>query len=251
MAKRAATWYTAERVARARDRVTRFDWARAERDAILQAAAPIIAISDSDLWAMVPAQSLPRSYQVNEQLGSPISGRHIFSFGRFPWMFDALRHPWKLVDPASGLTFPTNDFGVYYRSGLDHHGEFDPDLADRSLLVNELYPERGPGWGVDDGYGWIDDDGNRWTFIAYYIHWALWYEPDLELMRLPVITGSLNTLREAWLLTGDPVYAHKGIVLLDRIADLYPAMSTRPWLRENGYLASDGWRRRGKIVGSI
>ena len=32
--------------------------------------------------------------------------------------------------------FPTHDFQAYHESGLDEHGFFDPDHADRSLLFN-------------------------------------------------------------------------------------------------------------------
>jgi SAM-dependent methyltransferase len=27
----------------------------------------------------------------------------------------------------------------------------------------------------DDAFGWIDDNGDKWTFVAYYVHWGLWY----------------------------------------------------------------------------
>lgn len=154
-----------------------------------------------------------------------------------------MNDPWKIVDPSSGYKFPTNDFGAYYRSGLDEHGVFQPSLADRSLLVNTLYPEKGPTWGVDDGFGWVDEKGNRYTFVAYYNHWAQWYLDG-------VVGASIVSMRDAYLYTGDPKYARAGTVVLDRVADVYPDMDTM--LHDKTiYLNSHGGSGLGKIVGSI
>jgi hypothetical protein len=184
--KTASTYYTAEKVAAARRNIEQYDWARALRDQAVSAAEQYLAKGDEWLWSAVPSQQVPRGYAVNQFLGSPITGRDIFQFGNYSWNADPLNQPWKIIDPSvpadSGQprVYPTNYFGAYYVSGLDEHGPFDPARADRSLLVNQLYPEKGPTWGVDDGYGWVDENGAKWTFIAYYHHWHVWYSGRRE-----------------------------------------------------------------------
>jgi hypothetical protein len=242
--KTRTTYYTPEKVAAARENVQTYSWAQSTRDAVVARAETYLAKGLDFLWESVPGPNLPRSYGVNQVLGSPITGRDIDQYGNYPYQADPLNVPWKIVDPSSGYVFPTNDFGAYYRSGLDEHGIFRPELADRSLLVNTLYPERGPDWGVDDGFGWVDENGNRYTFIAYYTHWFLWYGGS------SVIQTAIQTLRDAYLYTGDIRFARAGIVLLDRIADVYPEMDTMMHDRTI-YLNSHGGTGHGKAVGSI
>lgn len=241
--KMAPTFYTPEKVAAARRNVADYAWAAKLRDDAVATASKYLARGDDWLWALPTGQGLPRSYAVNQDLGSPITGQDIYEFGNYPWVLDAFSKPWKLTDPSSDYVFPTNDFGAFYQSGLNSRGEFDRSLADESLLVNELYPERGPDWGVDDGFGWIDDNGDKWTFIAYYIHWGVWYSGAM--------TAGIRALRDAYLYTGDPRYARSGVVLLDRVADLYPSMDTAPYKRADGYFHSDGLSGNGRVVGCI
>ncbi|WP_216843438.1 heparinase II/III domain-containing protein [Phytoactinopolyspora alkaliphila] len=245
--KTAATYYTPDKVDAARRNVADYAWAAKLRDEAVATAQPYIDAGDDWLWALPTGQGLPRSYAVNQDLGSPVSGQDIYEYGNYPWRIDEFEQPWKLTDPSSDYVFPTNDFGAFYRSGLNEHGEFDRSLADESLLVNELYPDRGPTWGVDDGFGWIDDNGNKWTFIAYYVHWGLWYNT----LDGGGLTSGIRALRDAYLYTGDPVYARSGVILLDRVADLYPSMDTAPYKRADGYFHSDGLSGNGKVVGCI
>ena len=108
-------------------------------------------------------------------------------FGDYPWITNPLTNPWKIQCPVCKRRFPSNDFGAYYRSGLDEHGVFKPGLADRTLLTNTLYPEKDTelgvtGWGVDDGFGYFPgrtyENGvvERHSYISYYLHWGLWYK---------------------------------------------------------------------------
>jgi uncharacterized protein YjdB len=241
--KTRSTYFTPEKVANARANVQQYGWAKGIRDAAVTAANPFVSLGFENLWNLVPPQTLPRSYGVNQVMGSPVTGHDIDRFGNYPYMADPIKEPWKITDPSSGYKFPTNDFGAYYRSGLDKHGVFQPALADRSLLVNTLYPEKGPTWGVDDGYGWVDDNGNRYTFISYYVHWQLWYSSG-------IIENAIKSLRDAYVYTGDMKYARAGIVLLDRIADVYPSLDASAY-DPNIYLQSAQGTGTGKAVGSI
>jgi len=138
--------------------------------------------------------------------------------------------------------FPTNDFQSFYASAIDENGIFDRTKGDPRFLVNELYPERGPSWGVDDGWGYVDGDGNHWTFVAYIDHFARWSGTGS-------VQAGVTALRDSYLYTGDIRYAHAGIILLDRMADLYPAMDIAS-LPAQYFRNSHPGTFQGKIVGS-
>jgi len=242
------TYYTPEKIAAARENTELYNWAKSQHDGVIANADHYLELGYDFLWESVPGQTIPRSYAVNEELGSPVSGKAIGKYGNYPYKADPVNMPWKLIDPSATdengdpYIYPTNDFESYYKSGLDERGIFQPELADPVYLVNELYPEKGPDWGVDDGYGWVDDDGNRYTFIAYYTHWHLWQG---------IIGEALSAFEDAYVLTGDPKYAYAGIILLDRIADVYPDMDISVYPVSEGFLNSDGGTGLGKIIGSI
>jgi hypothetical protein len=40
------------------------------------------------------------------------------------------------------------------------------------------------------------------------------------------VARALRALCDAYLYTGEVKYAHSGLILLDRVADVYPAMDT-------------------------
>ncbi|RKN84292.1 heparinase II/III domain-containing protein [Paenibacillus ginsengarvi] len=242
--KTRTTYYTAGKVAAARLNVQTYEWAKRLCAAAVSKADSYLAAGYDYLWEAVPAQTLPRSYGVNQILGSAVTGKAIDQYGNYPYLADPLNEPWKIVDPSCGLKFPTNDFAAYYRSGLDERGIFRTERADRSLLVNTLYPEKGPDWGVDDGFGWVDDSGNTYTFIAYYVHWYIWYGSSA------LIEDALRTFRDAFLYTGDRKYAVAGVIVLDRVADVYPDMDISAYNRDV-FLNSDGRKNTGKIIGSI
>ena len=113
--------------------------------------------------------------------------------------------------------FPKNDFAVYHRSGLDETGVFDPARADRSLLFHPDHPDPTDPlhtYGVDDGEGWSNGQ-HRWRFIGAYLIYGQWKQ---------LILGGISRCAAAYLATGEMVYAHKALLLLDRVADVYPEM---------------------------
>lgn len=133
----------------------------------------------------------------------------------YNWEMAPLQRPWKVRCPHCKTLFPTNDFGAFYRSGLDEKGVFDPKRADRSLLFNQEHSDPNDPlhrFGVDDGEGYVEGD-KRWRFIGAYLIYGQWKQGILD---------GIRALADAYTVTGDQRYAHKAAVLLDRVADLYP-----------------------------
>lgn len=244
--------YTRQRLANVRANVQKYDWARKLRDDAVARAKPWIAKSDAELWAMVPGQDLPRCIDVTynrlqtpRQLPAcPECGVKIEKFGAYPFKIDFEHHPWKIICPSCGAIFPTNDFGKYYASAIDEHGVFNPAKGNRALLFNTAHPDPHDPlhmYGVDDGFGWVDPKTHHaYKFIAYYT-WKYWRY---------IYEDGLTNLANAYLYTGDKIYAHKAAILLDRIADVYPSMDWAPYYKM-GWYHSDGDRGVGKIEGAI
>lgn len=257
--KSGRTYYTEEKVQNARENIKKYAWAREEMEAVVKTAERYVGLEDK-LWEMVPGEGLPRSWIVGHKndpksytCPHPDCGVDLRAeYSMYPWITDPINEPWKITCPACGRKFPSNDFEAYYKSGLDGRGVFNPDLADRALLVNELYPELGEGWGVDDGFGYytgkVYPDGIREckTFIAHYIAlglWVKWTGDNGEIIK------ALESLSMAYLFTGEIKYGRAGAILLSRIADVYPQFrliqfGTNWWNSHGGYA-------EGKITGRI
>lgn len=167
--------------------------------------------SDEELWSAMFGATIKRSWMVWSNGHCPACKGDM---PMYAWTVDALHTPWKVTCPHCAEQFPKNDFAAFYRSGLDVHGVFDPARADRTLLFNPDYPtpdDPRHRFGVDDGTGYFDGT-NRWYFIGAYLIRGQWKQYVLE---------GVRSLAMAYVLTGEPAYAHKAAILLDRIADLY------------------------------
>lgn len=210
--KSASTLYPPEIVARVRENTTQQPWAANMRDEVLAAIEPWRALSEDALWSLMFGPKITRSWMVWSNGHCPACKE---SVPMYNWKMDAMARPWKVWCPHCNTEFPTNDFEAYHRSGLDEHGLFDPARADRTLLFNRAHPDPNDplhGFGVDDGEGYIEGD-NRWRFIGAYLIYGQWKQ---------AVLGGIRNLATAFLLTGDPAYAHKAAILLDRVADVYP-----------------------------
>ncbi|MBL7189518.1 MAG: heparinase II/III family protein [Phycisphaerae bacterium] len=167
----------------------------------------------------------------------------------YNWKINAWKHPWKLQCPHCGQLFPKNDFHKFYLSGLDENSIFQHNLADRSLLYNTEHPDPADPlhkFGVDGGKGY--SDGKRtWHFIATYLVYGQWKQ---------VVLAGIENLADAYVITGDAVYARKAGILLDRVADLYPDFDfrTQGWMYERinyswGYISY--WQQAGEELQAI
>ncbi len=240
-------------------------------------AAADNAVENLDvLYDMIVAEGLPRYYDVGSQ-GDPEREKCPYckvditkKYGSYKWIVDPLNAPWKIQCPDCRRRFPSNDFGEYYKLGLDERGVFNPEIAKQKnaeleadpdhggYLKNLLYPEMDEhfdeklgklvnegvhNWGVDDGWGYLTGEtlvtGNpqRNIYIAVYLH-QLWYGDATTGAGL--IRRSMLNLANAYLYTGDAKYGRAGAILLDRVADFYPDYDWYKWhkFRGDSYLGT-------------
>jgi len=233
---------TPEQISNARRNAERFPWASALRDEAVAAAERWTGLEDEILWSLVTEQSIGRSTNASVLKGCPGCGDGINRYGG-SFRVDVLAEPWKIKCPNCESVFPTNDFGAFYQSGKGADGCFDPERANRDLLFNVAHPDpEDPEhrFGVDDGTGWTDDSGESFKLVGVYCHHGVWNE----------IRSACEGLKQAFLWTGEEIYAHKAGVLLARIADLYPEMDWSFWAKQ-GFYNSDGLSGRGRIYGRI
>lgn len=237
---------------------------RATAQTLQQQAEAFLTRLD-DLYEMIVSEGLFRYYLAGPTYDPTRTRcRHCGedlakAFGIYSWIIDPLADPWKITCPVCGKRFPSNDFGSYYRLGLDQKGVFHEDLAKQrhmerfggltgvGYLKNELFPEKDAAWGVDDGFGFRDVGPDSFSqghayYIALYLHTVMYGNGSN--MKGP-IPKALTVFRDAYLYTGDIRFGRAGAILLDRIADFYPDYDWYQWhdLRQEDY--------RGNIVDRV
>ncbi|HBN85446.1 MAG TPA: hypothetical protein DDZ89_16570, partial [Clostridiales bacterium] len=235
--------WTQEQRENARENIELYSWAKTERDQYLVEANKAVNSIDR-LYESVVAEGLPRYYFVGEALDPErFNCRYCKTniaakYGLYSWRIDTVNDPWKIRCPECKRLFPSNDFGSFYELGKDEHGVFNIELAHKrndeliargepGYLVNTLYPEKGEGWGVDDGFGYFPGNTypngvvERHNYIAYYLHEGLWHGG--------LIDEAIQNLTYAYIYTGEAKYGRAGAILLDRIADFYPGFNWHMW----------------------
>lgn len=231
--KRRSVFYPARLIENARGNVARYDWARQIQHSVVERAEPWMELSDEELWGLMFGPTITRSWMVWSNGHCPSCEK---SVPMYNWEMEAMERPWKTRCPDCREIFPKNDFYKFYCSGLDRHGVFNPERADRSLLFNLEHPDPNDPlhkYGVDDGQGYTDGD-KRWRFIGAYLVYGQWKQ---------AVLGGVKKLAAAYVVTGDKRYAHKAAVMLDRVADLYPTFDFKKQallyenVRGNGYVS--------------
>jgi len=205
-------FYSAAMLDKATGNVAKYPWAAEIKKQIMTSAEPWLKFSDDELWDLMFGPTITRSWMVWSNGYCPACKQGV---PMYTWEIDALARPWKVRCPHCKELFPKNDFHAFYRSGLDERGVFDPKRADRKLLFNTDHTDPADSlhsFGVDDGEGYVEG-ANRWRFIGAYLIYGQWKQ---------AIVAGIRDLAAAYVVTGDPAYAHKAGVLLDRVADLYP-----------------------------
>lgn len=167
-----------------------------------------LAMTDEEVWEIIPGPAIPRtclmvlgSVEPDRGVGKgcPVCGTDIYEgrSGFYPWIMDAEEHPWKVKCPNCETLFPSND----WQSGDMHSGPF-PDDGWGCEPVEPVSGESGTPW--------------RWPFIAYYHQWQAYME---------TLTPGIIQAAEAYIRTGDERYAHKCGVALARFAQAHLDMS--------------------------
>lgn len=266
--------YTDKMIENARYNVKHFAWGKKLLQKTLEQADKYADIIEM-FYDFVPNEGLPRSY-ANSTVVSPDSIKCICpSCGEDitkkydKYGFDPIHHPWKIMCPHCQAMFPTNDFALLYERGLDENHVYNRKLAyknnkeavargEKDALVNELYPEKGKTWMVDDGFGWSPKlgtygtkDMEQYAPVALYVQ-MFWYGAATHNTCNEVcnpIAKILLYLRDAYLFTGEEKYGRAGAILLDRVADVYPDYNIRKV--SLNYHHAHGGGFSGKIVGSI
>jgi hypothetical protein len=205
-------FYPADLIKKAKKNIAEHSWANLIQDKMVQDAQFWMLFSDDELWALMFGNTIKRSWMVWSSGHCPTCASDVPMYN---WEIDALKRPWKVRCPHCAEDFPKNDFLAYYQTGLDAHGVFDAGLADRAALFNAEQPDPNHPdhfFGVDDGEG-FRTDGKTCRFVGTYLIYGQWKQ---------LVHGGICKLADAYTVTGDPQYAHRAAVLLDRVADLYP-----------------------------
>ena len=247
------TFFTEEKLGNLKNNISRFAWAKERADKIISAADTYLSFGIENLLQTVTPQELFRSFAVNQDHGCPNCGKESLTKGRWSWEIDYKNAPWKVKCPNCGNIYPSNDFEGFYKSGLDEHGMFSYDRADRALLKNELYPEMGEDYAVDDGRGWLFDEKNpqegRFAFIAYYILHCFW--PIEKPYASASGTMAIKTLSEAYMITGDNKYGYPASAMYYRMALIYPTLDVRECRWKDGFKLAHGHTGVGRMGGCI
>lgn len=211
------TLRTQEQIDRARKACEENPDAARIRDEILEKAEYWVSKTDEELREILPGSEVSRAFNVSA-VGCPVHGEAIYKHGTYPWILDRDR-PFVVKCPIGGEEYPSNDFAAFRRSGM----------KDRSLLTGDY---------ADDGRGWMGHNGVKYWFVGYACHW-MWSKH----WRPAVVS-----LSHSYLLTGDPKYARKALVMLDRIAECYPDFE---YCSQSRYGELKGGKYHGKILNSI
>ncbi|HWB97685.1 MAG TPA: heparinase II/III family protein [Bryobacteraceae bacterium] len=211
-AKQHSSFFPPHLIETAKANAQKYPWAANMERRLVEAAQPWLKFSDEQLWSFMFGPGITRSHMVWSSGYCPACRRPV---PMYDWKIDALREPWKVRCPHCNESFPKNDFHRFYQSGIDEHGVFDPQRADRSLLFHAEHPSASDplhSFGVDDGEGYVEG-GHRWRFIGAYLQYGQFRQ---------LVLDGITKLAAAYTVTGDPGYAHKAAILLDRVADVWP-----------------------------
>ena len=73
-AKTGSVLVTAEMRRAAVENCEQYEWARSYRDQLIRQVEPWLAMSDEELWRLLPSQDMPRDSSVNRGEGCPNCG---------------------------------------------------------------------------------------------------------------------------------------------------------------------------------
>ncbi len=213
--------YTEEEVAVAKNKISNIDNARKLAQTIVQSAEKWVEWDDQELRALIPDGSVPRSFDLNAE-GCPVHGDTIFHVGgAYPWILDPEKQ-FKVECPVGHEVYPANEFtpSEVWKEGQDQKS-------------GKPY--------VDNGWGWNSENGETYWFVAYANQWFY----------IKYVQEALRNLGRAYVLTDRPEFAHKALVMLHRLAEVYPGMDYEHQSRYGQLLKQNGGRYPGKVLNRI
>ena len=196
--KSAATYYTPERIAIAKENIERYEWAKKLYQRIMKGdgftyyigpqyggATKFAAQSDEFMWRLMPPTTIARKVPGTNRATCPVHGTKGRRHNPFcPWRINPITHPYKIQCMEGGEWYPSND----YLNGDMSSGAF-----------------------ADSGAG-ATVDGKVYHFMSEYTH----------MVYGSAVIPTLRSLSQAYLLTGNKQYAHKAVILMARLAEQYP-----------------------------
>lgn len=193
-AKDRRTFYDEAFVAGMKQKIETQQWAKDQAAGAVAAADWLLKMSDQELWDFIPPPEQLRAINVCIAHDCPICGDEVNrKAGHYPWLMSRDK-PFKVECPVCHNVFPKNDFKPWNTEGLKGKPSEDAEPTDYGL-------------------GWVDKkDGRRYYFVPYYIFWQRWSRD---------ILGGLSSLSAAYLVSGNPAYAHKAGLMLAKIGSMY------------------------------
>ena len=238
--KYGGNWFTKEKIANAKQNIKKYEWANELKNTAIKKADACIAKGAEFYWTAITSSKLPRNIHTNYNEECPVCGKEMTEkYGVYSWICHTEDNSWKIECPNCHVILPSNDFKSYYESSLDDKGFFQPETANICLLNNVNVADNRY---VDNGFGWTSDNGAVWAFAAYYNLFGVWYS---------LVLDNLKNLTDAFIYTEDIKYADLGLVLLDRVADVYPDMHLSDFRGWKPYYNNCGGTGEGKIAGCI
>ncbi|MBQ8004538.1 MAG: S-layer homology domain-containing protein [Oscillospiraceae bacterium] len=166
--KTGRTYYTDEMVAAAQENVNKYKWAQSLKKSAVAQADKYVEQLDA-LYELIHSEGIPRGNAVGyrndpDKWHCRYCGKNLYTdYGHYPWRTDVLTRPWKVQCPDCKRLFPSNDFGSFYKLGLDEHGNFDRIRAlenHRAMLIEK---------------GFMTDDGASAPKTEYSDEWYTYY----------------------------------------------------------------------------
>ena len=125
------SYYTYDRLAALRENAEKYDWVQSQIKSAKKSGDTALENFDR-IYEMLIPEGLPRAsrpalredpeYNLCHYCGANVS-----MFGDFT--MNIYTNPWKIQCPDCRRNFPSNDFGSFYKIGLDEHGYFDVTRA--------------------------------------------------------------------------------------------------------------------------
>ena len=128
-AKTESSLMTAEKAEIVRENILKYDWAKSSAQKYVTAADKYVENLDK-IYALIASQEVPRSFTVGGEDDPAMyycryCGTNLqLEYGGTPWRHNPLSYPWKIECPDCKRQFPSNDFGSFYKLGLNEYGEF-------------------------------------------------------------------------------------------------------------------------------